>query len=50
VKHFLGAAVGQGDEIGGPFQRYLKILDLAKVALETATGAARGFDHDVDSG
>ena len=50
VKHFLGAPVGHGDEIGGPLQRYLQILDLAEVALETAAGAARRFDHDVDSG
>src|SRR6266481_6107967 len=48
VQHLLGAPVGHGDEIGGPFQRYLKVLDLAEVALETAAGAARGFDHDVD--
>ncbi len=50
VQHLLGALVGHGDEIGGSLQRYLKILDLAEVALETAAGAARGFDHDVDKG
>ena len=50
VEHLLGAPVCHGNEIGGSLQRHLKILDLAEVALETAAGAARRFDHDVDSG
>ena len=50
VQHLLGTPVGHGDEIGGPLQRHLKVFDLAEVALETAAGAARGFDHDVDKG
>ena len=50
VEHFLGALVGQRDEIGRSLQRHLKVLDLAEIALEAAAGAARGFDHDVDKG
>jgi hypothetical protein len=45
-----GALVGHGDEVRRSLQRYLKIFDLAEVALEAAAGAARGFDHDVDKG
>ncbi len=50
MQHLLGAMIGHGDEIGRSLQRHLKIFDLAEVALETAAGAARGFDHDVDEG
>jgi hypothetical protein len=50
VEHFLGALVGERDEIGRALQRHLEMLDLAEVALEAAAGAARGLDHDVDDG
>jgi hypothetical protein len=50
MQHLFGAPVGHGDEIGRPLQRNLKVLDLAEIALETAAGVARGFDHDVDKG
>ena len=48
VDDLLGAAVGGGDEIARPLQRYLQVLDLAEIALEAAPGAARGLDHDVE--
>src|SRR6202041_281433 len=47
VQHLLGAAIRQADEVGRSLQRYLKIFDFAKVALEAAAGAARRLDHDV---
>jgi len=50
VEDFLGALVGERDEVGRPLQRDLEMLDLAEIALEAAAGAARGFDHDIDSG
>ena len=50
VQDLLGALVGERDEIGRPLQRDLEMLDLAEIALEAAAGAARGLDHDVDSG
>ena len=50
IEHFLGALVGERDEVGGPFQRHLQMLDLAEIALEIAAGAARGLDHDIDDG
>src|SRR6202035_4946953 len=50
VQHLLGAAIGHGDEVGRPLQRYLKIFDFAEVALEATTGAARRLDHDVEEG
>src|SRR5207302_2834694 len=50
VEHLLSALVGHGNEIGRALERHLKVLDFAEVALETAAGAARGFDHDVDKG
>src|SRR6516162_3421510 len=46
----LGAAVGGGDEIAGSLERNLQLLDLAKIALETAAGAVRRLDHDVKDG
>ena len=50
VEHFLGALVRQRDEIGRSLQRHLQVLDLAEIALEAASRAPRGLDHDVDEG
>ena len=50
VKHFLGALVGQRDEIRRTLQRHLQVLDLAEIAFQAAAGAARGLDHDVNEG
>ena len=44
----FGLAVGGGDEIARPLQRYLQVLDLAEIALEASSGAVRGLDHDVE--
>src|SRR5258708_12965660 len=50
TKDFLGVAVCGGDEIGGPLERGLQVLDLAEIALERAAGLARGLDHHVEKG
>ena len=46
----LGAVIGGGDEIARPLHGNLQMLDLAEIALETAAGAMRGLDHDIDDG
>src|ERR1700740_2937475 len=50
VDDLFGAAVGGGDEIARPLERYLQMLDLAEIALEAAPGATRGLDHHVEHG
>src|SRR6202035_4907717 len=50
VDDLLGAAIGGGDEVARPLERYLQMLDLAEIALEAAPGAARGLDHDIEDG
>ena len=48
IKRLFGALVGGADEIARAFERNLKLLDFAEVALERARGFARGGDHDVE--
>jgi len=50
AQDLFSAAVGGGDEISRPLERYLQLLDLAEVALEGPPGLARGLDHDVEEG
>ena len=50
AQDLLGAVISRGDEIGGTLHGDLQVLHLAEVALEAATGLARGRDHDVEKG
>jgi hypothetical protein len=50
VQDLLGARVGGADEIRGPFERDLKLLDLAEVAREAASRFPRGADHHIHQG
>ena len=47
VDDVLGAVVGGGDEVAGPLDRHLQLLDLAEVAGEAAARLAGGGDHHV---